>query len=56
MSYIFDKTLALSTICDKCNSNEEEILKKEEPIEIIKIIGLINKMNIWLLLKRWMMT
>ena len=46
MSYIFDKTLALCTICDKCNSNEEEILKKEEPVEIKKVIGLINKMNI----------
>ena len=45
ISYIFDKTLVLSIICDKCSSEEENIFKEEESIEILKILGLINNMN-----------
>ena len=30
VSYIFDNTLVLSIICDKCGSNDEKIFKKEE--------------------------
>ena len=34
-----------SVICDKCGSNDEKIFNKEEPTEIIKILGLIDNMN-----------
>ena len=45
MSYIFDETLSLSTICDKCSSNDEKIFKEEESIEILRILSLINNMS-----------
>ena len=41
-SYIFDKALFLSNICDKCGSSDEKIFKEEESIEILKILGLIK--------------
>ena len=34
ISYIFDEILSLSTICDKCGSNDQKIFKEEESIEI----------------------
>ena len=37
------KTLVFSIICDKCCSEDEKIFEEEESIEILKIIGLINK-------------
>ena len=40
-SYIYEKTLALSIICSKCK-NKDEKLFKEESIEILKILGLIE--------------
>ena len=33
ISYIFDQTLVLSIICNKCSSNDEKIFKEEESIE-----------------------
>ena len=45
ISYIFDELLSLSTICDKCGSNDQKIFKEEESIEILKILGLINNMS-----------
>ena len=45
ISYIFDETLSLSTICDKCSSNDEKIFKEEESIEILRILILINNMS-----------
>ena len=42
ISYICDKTLFPSSICNKCGSGDEKIFKEEESIEIIKILGLIN--------------
>ena len=42
--YICDKTLLVSSICNKCGSKDKKIFKEEEPIEILKIIGLINNM------------
>ena len=45
ISYIFDETLSLSTICDKCSSNDEKIFKEEESIEILRILSLINNMS-----------
>ena len=40
--YIFEKTLVLSIICSKCENDNEKIFKEEEPIEILKILGLIK--------------
>ena len=45
ISYIFDETLSLSTICDKCSSNDEKIFKEEESIEILGILSLINNLS-----------
>ena len=36
------KTLVLSIICSKCENDNEKIFKEEEPIEILKILGLIK--------------
>ena len=41
ISHIFDKTLVLSIICDKCSSEDEKRFK-EESTEILKTIGLIK--------------
>ena len=43
-SYICDKTLLLSSICNKCGSEDKKTLKEEESIEILKALGLINNM------------
>ena len=45
ISYIFDKTLFLSIICDKCSSEDRKIFKEKESIEILKIIGLIKNID-----------
>ena len=29
-------------MCSKCNNKDEKIFKKEEPFNILKILGLIN--------------
>ena len=42
VSYICDKALLLSSICDKCGGEKKKIFKKEESIEILKILYLIN--------------
>ena len=39
--YLLEKTLILSVICSKCK-NEHEKLFKKEPIEILKILVLIE--------------
>ena len=44
ISYICDKTLLLSSICNKCGSADEKTFTEEESIEILKIIGFINNM------------
>ena len=36
ISYIFEKTLFLSSICSKCGKEDKKIFKKEESIDIIK--------------------
>ena len=46
ISYICDKTLLLSNICNKCRSKDEKIFKEEESIEILKILRLIT-LKIW---------
>ena len=42
ISYICDKTLFLSSICDKCGSVDEETFKEKK--SILKIFGLIENM------------
>ena len=39
---LLQKTLVLSIICGKHKYEEEEIFKKEESVEILKILGLIE--------------
>ena len=41
------ENLSLSIICSKSKNEDEKISKEEEPIEILKILALIE--NIWLL-------
>ena len=45
VSYIFEKTSVLSIICSKCGSKDEKMFKEEESIKILKILGLINKIE-----------
>ena len=45
ISYLLEKTLALSIICSKCKNKDEKIFKKEEVIELLKILGLINNIE-----------
>ena len=40
--HILEKTLVLSIICSNCKNEDEKIFKEEEPIEILKILGLIE--------------
>ena len=42
VSYICDKALLLSSNCDKCGGEKKKTFKKEESIEILKILNLIN--------------
>ena len=41
ISYIFEKTV-LSVVCSKCKNDDEKKFKKEESIEISKILGFIE--------------
>ena len=47
ISYLLEKTLVLSIICSKCKNEDEKIFKEEESIEILKILGLIEKIYIF---------
>ena len=40
MLYLLEKTV-LSIICNQCKNEDEKLFKKEESIEISKILGLI---------------
>ena len=44
MSYICDRTLLLSSICYKCESENGKTFKEEESIQILKVLGLNNNM------------
>ena len=39
-------TLDLSIICSKCENKDEKIFKKEESIEILKILGSIKNISL----------
>ena len=42
-SHIFKKTfITLFVICSKCKNKDEKVFKKEESIQILKILGLIE--------------
>ena len=42
VSYICYKILLLSSICNKCGSEDDKIFKEEVSLEILKILSLIN--------------
>ena len=42
MSYLLEKTLALSVTFSKCKNEEEKLFKQEELIDILKILVLIE--------------
>ena len=46
ISYLLEKTLVLSVICNKCKIDDEKLFKEEEPIEILKILGLIENIQL----------
>ena len=39
ISYIFEKTLVLSIIYSKCESEDEKIFKEEQSMEMLRIFG-----------------
>ena len=36
------KTLLVPIICSKCKNEDEKVFKEEEPIEILKILGIVG--------------
>ena len=44
--YVFSKILVFSIICNICSSKDEKIFKKEESNDTLKILDLINNMNV----------
>ena len=46
ISYLLEKTLVLSVICNKCKIDDEKLFKEEGPIEILKILGLIENIQL----------
>ena len=47
ISYFLEKTLVLSIICSNCKNEDEKIFKEEESMEISKIIGIINNIEVY---------
>ena len=45
VSYFFNETLVFPIICRKSGSNNDTIFKKEEFIEKLKILDLINNIS-----------
>ena len=41
-----EKILVLSIICSKCKNDDEKLSKQEESIEILKILGLIENIQL----------
>ena len=44
-SYLLEKTLVLSIICSTHKNEGEKMFNEEESIEILKVIGLIHKIE-----------
>ena len=45
LSYICYKTLLLSSVCNKCESEDEKIFVEQESIEMLKVLDLINNIE-----------
>ena len=43
ISYLLEKTLALYIICSKCKNEDKKLFQEEESIEVLKVLGLIEK-------------
>ena len=43
ISFVLEKVLVFSIICSRCKNEDERLFKEEESIEILKILGLIEK-------------
>ena len=43
--FFYSRKTVLSIICNKCGSKNEKIFEKEELIEILKFLGLINNVE-----------
>lgn len=44
MLHIWSKTV-VSAFCEKCSSNNDKIFKEQEPVKILKILGLIGNIE-----------
>ena len=44
ISIICDKTLLLSSTCNRCGIEDKKIFKKKESTEMLKAFGLVNNM------------
>ena len=42
ISYLLEKALVLSIICNKCKNEDKKSFKEKESIDILKILGLIE--------------
>ena len=42
ISYLLERTLALSIVCSKWKNEDGKLFKEEESTEILKILGLIE--------------
>ena len=43
--YIAYKTLVLSITCDSCSGKEEKMIKEEELVEILKVLGSVRNIE-----------
>ena len=46
MSCLLEKTLVLSIICSKSKNEDEKLFKEEKSIEILKVLGLIENIEL----------
>ena len=46
ISYLLQKTLILSIICNKCKNEDEKIFQEKDSTEILKLFGLIEKVTL----------
>ena len=42
ISFLIEKALVLSISCSTCKNEDEQLFKEENPIDILKILGLIE--------------
>ena len=47
ISFILQKTLVLSIVCSKCGRKYRNIIKEEQSIEMLKIVGLIKNIELY---------